>query len=333
MATAKKGTVQSKNSTDFDPLRQSNPEQYRDAEGVSLGKLRFGLWYVKNTPLIRRFGVGILFFVSFSLAIYGIGGIFYYWGFNYAKDQQLIKDELASSINHDYIVLSGPKESIFGPPQVFNPQEGKYDFASEIKNENERFYAMVNYHFVFLGGMTSARSTMILPGEKKHLFALGETLDSAPVGAKLVINSVNWQRMQRHQIPDWPALRQQLLNIEITAPTFVPASGTGLSDQANISQVSFTLANKTVYNYLKADFQVLLYGGGNLMGVYDYPAGPLLSGETRKINFNLAGNYGSVSQVVVVPDIDVMNAGNFLKVNSNETFTSNPALLPYDFQN
>ncbi|MFH1661864.1 MAG: hypothetical protein ABIA02_02100 [Candidatus Falkowbacteria bacterium] len=287
---------------------KSKVEKYKDPSGLATKKLNFGLWYVEHKKLFRKIIIGILIAISVVSWSYTLYGFAYYLIKGMNEDELLARDLLRTgNIDHNYILSIAPKDLQYHPIDVLKADKGKYDLVVRIQNPNDRWRAQFDYYFLAGEEIIGKSRSFILPNEEKYLTALSQTLKTRPSEVYLVINNIGWSRINRHDIPDWEQFNNNRLNIEINNKEFIPAGKNKLSGIINLNEVSFVASNKTAYNYWEVDFTILLYSGLNIVGVNKYTLSEFMSGEDRNVQMRWPGSVGNVTDIDVIPEIDIMD--------------------------
>ena len=148
----------------------------------------------------------------------------------------------------------------------------------------------------------------LLPGEERPL---ARTIRGAPAGTAVFnIDAVSWRRVSRREIPDFAVWRNEHLNFEVTNAEFLPAI---IQGKGSVSRARFTIANQTAYGYVAPKFLVLLYRGTRLAGIQSTILDQFKSGETRAVEVSWIDGLGAVSNIEVIPEIDILNPEVYLK--------------------
>jgi len=307
------------------PLEQAKAEQYKDLDGLSIKKLEFALWYTENKLKLYKLLVSILLFIGVATWGYTLFNFGYYYVVGIDQDRLLARQIVATQgIDHGYILEVSAKNLLAGTTQVLETANGKYDLVAQVENPNPRHWGLITYHFVVDGTPTPRADMFILPSESKRLLQMGQEFTPRPLSAELVIDNVGWQRISKKTIPDWPAFKAKFLNIEIADKKFTPARTSGLSEKLSLSQLSFTATNRSSYNYLRANFDAFIYVGPTLIGVNQFSIENFQSDETREVAANFLGQFNRADNIEIVPNINILDAGNFLKFNSSESLPTHP---------
>ena len=289
--------------------------RYRDPDGLSVQKMTVGLWYVEH----RR-----IFVTAVVLSLLLTGAVS--WGYTFfhviayvavgLKQDRIMTEELVRPIliGHDYLVEIGARDLQFEHVQALKgEEEGMYDVFAQVRNPNKRHIATLDYYFSAGEETFGKASAFVLPEESKYLMALGQSV-GRPFGEfRLHVQKVGWRRVNAHTIPDWPAHRDDRLDISIENIIYTPAAETTLAEKLNLNDLKFTVINNTAYNYQRADFNILLVKSGKIIGVHKYILNKFGSGETHDISMTWPGSFGRVDRVMIIPEIDIMNENNYYK--------------------
>lgn len=307
-----------------------NVENYTDLEGVSTKKLTRGLWYLENKENLRKLLIMFLILVggvSWSYTLYGFA---YYLFVGMKQDDKNLADTLATpGISHQLILQRQAAQLQTGVVMVFNSLGNKFDFLDQLVNPNSSQWATFNYYFQTENGSTTMQQGFILPEETKYITALGETFDAMPVDAKLVVESINWKRLDPRQLPDWPAYKAEHLNIEIKDIKFTPARATGLSEKIGLSQLEFNAINNSAYNFWQMNFFALMYSQGNIIGINQYNIQGYLSGETRLVQASYPDQLGRVDKIEVIPEINIIDKNVFKDFEASAAISNSNSTIKH----
>ena len=285
-----------------------NLERYQDLDGVTLKKLNFGLWFVGHIKLIKKILFWLLMLAGGIAWLYFI----YTFGFYVIKgmkdDDKLLANMVAvRPIEHKFIQNISAKPLVASEVQVFNTSGNKYDFLVRIENPSQRHWADLSYYFLVDGQPSEKLKNYIFPNESKYLTFLAKELNSRPGSVEFIMENPSWHRIDAKKIPNWEMYKMEHLNIEVKNASYVPPRTSGLSEKINLGQIGFTVSNLSPYNYWKVNFTTLLYSDGSIVGVNQYFADSLKSGETRVIEANYPGQFGRIDKLEVIPEVNFMD--------------------------
>ncbi len=280
--------------------------KFRDLEGVTTANLNLGLWWVENREKIKKIIILILLIISVVTWALFIGTFGYYVLFGIKQDDLMIQElSQGPSINHAVVMAMAAQDLQFANVQSFKVTDGRYDFMVQATNPNKNFYVEFDYYFNVDGKAIGQRHGFILPGETKYFFALGQDLASPPDDIEFRTDNLAWRKIDSRVFPDWEGYAKERLNITTDNAQFLPARSTVLSEKEDLNELDFTLHNNTIFNYWQVNFKIVLSNSGNIVGVSEYTADNLMTGENRDISMTIPGSIGRVDNIEIVPELDI----------------------------
>lgn len=288
--------------------------QYKDLEGITMKKLNFGMWYVRNRQTLAR----ILFYLLLTIAtvfwVYFIASfsLYIFKGTKINKDiiQNLISSNLAG---HQFTSSLAAQDLVISPVETIKVEGNKYNFIVKIENRNKDFWARFNFYFLVNGQKYGEAKSFILPDQSKYLLDLGQSTEDNVSTAAAVITDLNWQRINPHFIPSWKNFAAEHMNVAIEDIIFTPASGAALGKKTNFNNLKFTVANYSPYNYRDIDLTALFKSGNKIEDAFDFKVENLMSKGRTTVEKSWSGNLPSISTVDIKPQIDLFNSNNYLK--------------------
>lgn len=308
LQSVESGTLTAKTNSELDL-------QYKDLSGLSMKKLSWGMWYIENKNnlisarnLILGFigGVCWLYFI-YVFGLYAVSGL--------KHDNEMIGDIFENIPSHQYFLALAAVRPVISPVKVYDSQSGKYDFSIKISNPNPDFAAIVEYHLESRGGSFAFSKDFILPDQSKYFTHLGEELAFFPQATNLIVDRIAWERINPHKYGIWQRYRgEHLDNLKVEDVNFSAASRLlTSSDSPDMGSLTFSVSNKTPYNYRKASFIILFKGAGGLIGVNKYTMDNLDSESRRDISMSMPDLTSNVTSIEIIPDIDILDPENYNK--------------------
>ena len=289
-------------------------KNYVSTEGITTKQLEIGLWYIEHKRQFKMVLIGCLILISAVSWAYVIYGFAYYIARGMNEDEVLIKELVqANGANHNYIKQIAAKNLALGPVEIISLSGKKYDLYTELKNDNQKWWAEFDYYFAAAGRKTEKTKGYILPEQTRYLTALAEDFSYYPEDGRLIIENINWRRINQHEIPDWEAYRASHLNIDSAEIKFIPARLNPLSEKLGLNQLSFKAINNTAYNYWSVGFNILLYGGGRITGLNHYILNDFMSGQTRLVEISWPGDLNRTDRVEIISEINPMKDDIYIK--------------------
>jgi|GEM_PF-1406529 len=275
------------------------------------GWLRRTAFFVKNRDKIRKGLIAIVVVVEAILLIYsGYQWVDYY----FLSDQRDYEQEQILTRSSSYI----PLHEIMAPDPMGVPsaivlpgssKDGRYDVLAKFLNTNPNWVANVHYRF---GASTKEETVKVLNDEGRFVVGAGmaESLGDIP---KIMITKVDWTRLREPKI--FNDLKPKFVVSDVN---FI--SGSSLPQgEISPSQVEFTITNESVYGFWSVDLTVVVLQGDRPIAGRVLALDSVQSAEQRKVQINLFTTITGVTEVLVVPTVDVTNSENLIK----ETGSSN----------
>ena len=292
---------------------QKKVENYVGPEGIATKQLEYGLWYVEHKRQLGLALYGFLILVGAISWTYTIYGFAYYLASGMNQDKILANQLVqTSAIGHEYVAQIAAKDLIIGSVQVLG-SSGKYDLLAPIKNDNQKWWVEFTYYFTASGKQTEKTDGFILPGETKYFAALAEDFSYEPTDGILIIENINWHRVNQHEFPDWNDYYQKHLMISSTDIKFTPANTSLLSGKLGLNQLSFKAANQSAYNYWEVGFTILFYNADQIAGIDHYFLTDFMSGQIRQIELSWPGKLNRVDRVEIIPEINIMKDNIYIQ--------------------
>ncbi|HZJ41683.1 MAG TPA: hypothetical protein VFD51_01545 [Patescibacteria group bacterium] len=277
-------------------------EKFQDLSGVSVRQMNIGLWFSENRLLLTRLLTIFLILISAFFFIYSTYAYIIYFM------SEPIDNQLENQVMSPRMVVTQMEP---GPVQVFKSGDA-YDLAVNIINENDNFWAGFDYCFYQQNKAIYCDNSFVLPSENRFLSQLGmKLIDTSNLSFK--IEDIFWSRINRREIADWQSYFNERINFIFSDVTFFNAVKSGLSENMKLNSLEFTFFNDSAYSYYQIDFDVLFYAGSNLVGVQKYLGENVKTGETRPVKLSWPGDLSSVSQVKIVPRVNLMSDSVYLK--------------------
>lgn len=297
--------------TDKDRVKKNiDLNKYKDLDGMSLNKMKFGLWLSLNRKRIWRVVIIFLIATSAITLIYSSYNYAHYFLYGRQADKDLLSEitEPQADVN-TYHATNSLEDLVIESISTFSVQ-GKYDFLIPLTNLNLKHTAIFNYCLETSEGENIfCDSGFILPESDKNIIILGQDLVVRPKNPKLVINDIFWQRLNAHDIPDWQAYQDEHLNLQISNLAYTAPDN---SSKSPFHTLNFTATNFSPYHFSRLPLDIVLYNGSFPSGVNIYNLDNFLSGEKRNLSFSWPADGERVSSVEILPDINLLDAQVYL---------------------
>ena len=286
-------------------------DKYKDEQGLTEKKMNFGLWFVRNRKLFLGILVVVLLLVSIITWLNSIYNFSYYFFRGKAEDENVVREAIKNQVPQaeSRLVL---KDIQKGSVSVLRVND-KVNFVVKIDNLNIDHWAYFKYSMLIDGQETEEINGFVLPGESKYLVQIGQSITGVNKNASLVLKDVLWHRVQKHKIEDWRAFSKLRLNMEVFDKEFLPAKSSGLSEKIMLSLLRYKVKNNSPFNYWDINFNIILYSRSNIIAVNRHAINEFLSGETREVSVIIPGDINRVTEIKVVPEIDLTRSDIYMQ--------------------
>lgn len=212
---------------------------------------------------------------------------------------------------HAFTAETAGEPLVPSPVVVLPSVEGSRDLYATLVNPNADWRATFSYRFRSGTFETPNQEGFILPEEEKPLIAFAVKAEGPLSGAELVIEDLAWERVDKRVTGSYEAFVADRLRFAFTDVAFTAEPQT---DGKASARVTFTVKNDSAYGYYDPAFVVLLKRGTAVVGVTRTTLSSLGAGETEQVTIAWAGAIPSVSQTVVIPDVDIFDSATYIPV-------------------
>jgi hypothetical protein len=295
-------------------------DKYIDPTGELTNKqLQWSDWYVRHKILLHKLFIWSSVAVSGMLLVYGIGGLLKYFIFDIVQDRQLYDALGKSYINFEIQKNKyAPQELQISPISIFSYSEGKYDFASIIKNPNPKFIAEIKYLYNFKGGQTNKQSIKIMPNSQIPATILGYPSESYPTDTTLNITEIAWSRINPHKLSDVEKYVSERMQFKFNNLSFKPISA---AENRPSNIIELDIYNESNYSYWNPPFYIELLNGAQTVGVLHLSIEKFLAGETRHIDLRNTLEQLDVTDIKLYPNIDLFDESVYMEPQLEEKET------------
>lgn len=278
-------------------------------EQLQSQQLEAAIWYVKHKARLRKILLGsmlVLDIVTVAYAFFGAGRDLVFLPLRRAQDLELLRINLPQTVSQG---ASRPLDLQLGGVEFL--QSGQVtDVLARVRNPNSQWYVRFSYTLGIGDRVEHATDGFLLPGEERPVFRSFRGVGGGTVVFNL--ENIEWRRVNPREIPDFAEFKNEHLNFKIKDVQFLPSV---IEGQGRVSRATFTIVNKTAYNYGEPKFLVLLYRGSRLIGIQSAVLERFTSGQSRNVEVSWFDGIGAVSHVEVAPEIDIMNPDVYMKTS------------------
>lgn len=277
-------------------------KRYTDPTGeFSNRSLDAATWYLTHKTIVIRVGFFALAITALVFTIIAVAGWSQYVFVGMAEDKRLAAEQLQLFQNYEIVqaTVAARPLTVTGL-QVFTSAPDTYDLVASVENSNRDWIAHMTYYFSYSGGTTTLSQAILLPGiGARPVAALGQALLAYPADARLVLEHVDWERVNPHRVANIAGFITEHVSFEIDQLKFTHATpgSTGLP----VHDLHFILKNTSAYSYWEPAFYVQLLRGGQPVGILYLTAERLRSLEERPIDLRIFASDITVDDVVLFP--------------------------------
>jgi len=282
-----------------------------EAGRFTSGELEFASFWVRNGPMLRRVGHGVLIALSVLVWGYSLWGLLDAYAISYPRESRITREIALNQQLLAGLATDIPQNVSLSSVDVYQTTDGRFDMSVELTNPNGQWWAEFNYHFNLSGEQTPIQNGYVLPQNKQILTQLGYK-PKTPGGrsATLIIDNVRWHRVDPSVVgssyKNYLGERLALSFQDLKYDTNITLGTT------KVGQSSFTLVNNAAYGFWSLELVVRLYRGGSVVAVNSIKLDKILPGERRPIQLTWLDNVPSVTQTEIIPQVNVLDSSVFL---------------------
>ncbi|NQV89858.1 hypothetical protein HQ487_00450 [Candidatus Uhrbacteria bacterium] len=269
---------------------------------------RLSLWWVEHRDSLRRIGYAL--FIAFDAVLLLFAGwhLLNAFAIKYGAEERIVMQMVAFGQEdlRGYTVANAADDLEQNDVRVISIGSSRYDLYTELLNPNADWWAEFDYTFTLSEGESQTQKGFILPGQEKPLSELAIE-SSVPISsAKLVLENIQWHRVDHHLISNYETWSLDRLNLVIEDALFEKETR---FDGEVYGRTTFTVANDTAFSYYDVGLYVLLMRGSSVVGVNRTTLSQIVTGEEVEVTVNWFGTLPSATQVVVIPELNIFDVG------------------------
>ncbi len=285
--------------------------KYTDPTGeFSNRELKTAEWYLRHKIQLKNIFKWFLILWCIITIGYSFGYWGYYFSYGYFQDQKMYAQQTVELQNYTAIQpMYGAQDLQVGNIEAYNSVSNLYDFAAWVTNPNKRWIAMVRYKFVYVGGETATKETVLWPQSSRPVVSFGEQAGSYPSYPQFTIENIEWRRINPHSSIDIPNFIAERSKFAVENFTFTAASrSAGILNHL----IRFDLFNDTAYNYWDPEFYVELKDGSQTAGFIYVTLDKFKAGDERHIDLRSWVDNLNVSDIVLWPAFNIFDKSEFM---------------------
>lgn len=270
------------------------------------------VWWLENKSNLGKAGVLAVIVVEVVLGLIGLWAFVDYFVFDYVEENRLVETFFVGADNLSSVVQAQvPLDLIVDDARVVSAQ-GEYDVIALVENPNEGHVAQLSYRLVYGDRSSEQRQVIVLQGTETPLVEFGIE-QPRPTSPRVVVDDVEWWRIDPHMIPDPIAWRDARLNLAFE--DLRHDSDLLIGDEI-VSRTTAQLSNKTGFGYYDVDLYVVLKRGGSTIGVNRTVLSNITPREERQFQLDWFGGSPSAQSVELYPVVNLFDDTVYLPENA-----------------
>lgn len=266
------------------------------------------VWWLENHGTFGKLLVLLVIALEVTLGLIGLWAFADYYLLDYVEEQRLVQTFFEGNENLTQAVQAQvPQEVLVDDARVVVSQ-GAYDVIAMAENPNRGHVAQVTYRFVYGDRSSEQRQMVLLQESRVPLVSFGIEAPR-PTNARVVIDKVEWWRIDAHTIPDPLAWKQARLNLQFT--DLVHTNDVTIGERV-ISRTTAQLTNASGYGYYEVPVYVVLKRGGAVTGVNRTILTNLQAREQRAFQMDWFDGTATASSVEVYPVVNIFDSSAYL---------------------
>lgn len=274
-------------------------------EQLTEKQLKVGYWYITHKILLRGFFFVLLLLINIIIWGWVLFSVVKNVAVDFNAFRQWRYDLMYDRFTNQAMVQqkTQPRAIVINDLRTLPAQNKHLDFYATVTNPNAGWVGRFQYQFATASGNTSLRRGYIMPSEQKILMDLD--VDAGAV-ERIILTDVVWERFN-----NYPAYVAPRNIFEISDALFVPLSS---SDDVKANRATFTVTNKSNFNYYRPSFTVKLLRTGQVIGINTITIDSLRSNESQNLEARWFEFVPTPDKIEVIPDIDFISSSSYLPI-------------------
>ena len=273
------------------------PEEHIIGSGMTENELQLAGWWVRNrerTHTIIRWTLIILNIVFWIFVIWSLIDAYI---ISYPREARIPRLIAENQLAASGLQATAPLPLLPSDVSVFEISGGRKDFLAQLSNSNETWWAEFTYRFKSGEAMTNPHKSFILPKSQRYLTELGSDLASASKNAQIVIEDIQWHRVDPLAVNrDYPSFAANRLQFKFDDITYRHDLTVGTQ---TVGQTSSTFSNPSPYGFWNVDITVILYRGTAPAGVTTISKQQVSSGSSEPFVINWFDSLSGITRTEI----------------------------------
>lgn len=268
--------------------------------------LKTSYWTLAHVKELKKWWAIVLLAVSIFIFVFAITNVVIYL-INTSSENSLIAQIGAKQVLYqEFREKNLPQEIGVKETVVIPSLNNMYLLVARVENINVNWAAeRFEYEFVVDGQAAASGTDSFMPSSDKYLIVTGFRYQgtSVPQTVQFGISDTKWIKVRN--INDLPQANFLIDNIDYEFST--------VNENVNTVRVQAEITNKTVYNFWRTKFIILLYSGDKMVGAGSVYLDQFKSLEERDLDITLTSFSSRITNIDIRPDIDLFDDENFIE--------------------
>ncbi|QQR60756.1 hypothetical protein IPH19_05125 [Candidatus Uhrbacteria bacterium] len=281
------------------------PDEHIIGSGMTEQELQLASWWVRNRERMRsiiRWTLIILNIIFWAFVLWSLLDAYI---ISYPREARIPRIIAENQLAISGLQATTPQALLPSDVTVFEISGNRKDFLVQLSNSNETWWASFDYRFRIGDLMTDARKGFILPKSQRYLTELGSSIDTTSRNAQLVIENIEWHRVDPNAVnKDYAAFAANRLQFDFSDITYRRDLTIGAQI---VGQTSSTFSNPSPYGYWNVDLTVILYRGTTPAGVTTIGKQQVGAGSSQPLIVNWFDNLSGITRTEISAYVNILD--------------------------
>jgi hypothetical protein len=255
--------------------------------------------------------------IVWSYALFGYGK---YLIIGMDRDKKLMKDLSEQNIKHSDILAFSPKQIVLSDLEIIREND-KYDLIIKIINPNDYHVGYFEYCFTSNGDEIRCGENFILPGEEKYITELYNEIKGGGGQINFEIKKFSWKKIDRHEINNWNNFENERINFDIKNAEITSPQKSKLSEEINLSNLSFSVTNNSAFGYYAVPFNILLINNNKIVAINKFSVYNFKSKDERNIDITWSNLNFTSGTIKIIPEVDISSKDVYMNLEGSPNKT------------
>lgn len=314
MFSKKSNSTSQKNKKEEKKETEIDISQYKDPTGVTVEKMEKAYWLFRHRKDFKNSLIIFLLLICVIVWGYALWGYGKYLIVGMEKDREMLTGLTGPLyINRSQVLKISPQPLEISNLNIIRDNR-KYDLAIKVTNPNPHHHALFNYCFQSGEEKIKCDQDFVLPRGTKYVLALSREINNK-ANIDFQIKNTSWKRLNYHEISSWEEFETDRVDFKIENVKLTAANKTKLSEEINLSDLSFSITNNSGYGYYKAPFNILLISRNKITALNRYVIFNFKSKEKKEIKITWPNLNFSSGEVKIIPDVNILDPENYMNLD------------------